>query len=58
MTASSLSLEGFQDLIDRFGGDILSWPARDRTAAEMLIAQSPTAERLLDEARKLDAQLA
>lgn len=58
MTASALSLEGFQDLIDRFGGDLSTWPATDRTAADMLLSHSAEAQSLLATAQGLDAGLA
>lgn len=57
MTASSLSLEGFRDLLDRFGGDISRWPSAERTASRILLEQSPEAQALLAEAERLDAAL-
>lgn len=57
MTASSLSLEGFRDLLDRFGGDISRWPAPERDASRALLEQSPEAQALLAEAGHLDAYL-
>lgn len=57
MTASSLSLEGFRDLLDRFGGDLTSWPARDRLAADSLLAISRDAQTLLAQANVVDGVL-
>lgn len=57
MTIRSLTVEGFQDLLDRFGGALESWPKPDRNAAEKLLAASPEARRLLDDAQALDAHL-
>jgi hypothetical protein len=57
MTIRSLTVEGFQDLLDRFGGTLDSWPKPDRTAAEELLAASPEARRRFDAAQALDAHL-
>lgn len=54
MTASTLSLEGFRDLLDRFGGDLNSWPARERNAADALLAVSSDAQTLLAQAVTVD----
>ncbi|MCR6632558.1 MAG: hypothetical protein NVV74_22325 [Magnetospirillum sp.] len=57
MTSSTLSVEGFRDLLDRLGGDLSCWPAPERQAATALIEQSPEAQQMLAEARRLDAGL-
>lgn len=58
MTASTLTLEGFRDLLDRFGGDLTSWPARERIAADALLAISTDAKALLAETTAVDHALA
>ena len=58
MTASTLTLEGFRDLLDRFGGDLTSWPARERVAADALLAISADAKALLAETAAVDSVLA
>lgn len=58
MTTSTLSLEGFRDLLARHGGDVSRWPARERAAAGTLLEQSSEAQALLAEAAQLDAHLA
>lgn len=58
MTASTLTLEGFRDLLDRHGGDLAHWPAGEVASAIALIEASPEARALLDQAQRLDATLA
>lgn len=58
MTASSLSLEGFRDLLDRHGGDMAQWPASQTASAISLLDASPDARALLAQAQQLDASLA
>lgn len=58
MTASTLTLEGFRNLLDRFGGDLTSWPARERIAADALLAISADAKALLAESMAVDHVLA
>ncbi|MGE5517204.1 MAG: hypothetical protein ACM31D_15475 [Bacteroidota bacterium] len=58
MTASTLTLEGFRELLDRFGGELSRWPARERATADALLEHSPEARSLLAEAARLDAALA
>ena len=55
--AGSLSLERFQELLDRWGADLTEWPEIDRKAAEILITGDPTAGRLLAQAERLDELL-
>jgi hypothetical protein len=57
MTASSLSIEDFQDLLDRLGGDTNAWPHPIRDYAENLLAQSLEARTLLAEACAVHAGL-
>lgn len=58
MTTSPLSLEGFRELLDRFGGELSRWPVRERASADALLEHSPEAQSLLAEALRLDACLA
>lgn len=54
----TLSLSTFQDLLDSHGGDFDRWPARERRAAQALLATSTEARALLVTAQGLDAALA
>lgn len=58
MTASILSLGDFQDLLNRFGGDLATWPTHHRTAAEALLKTSDEARDLLAAAVEVDTVLA
>jgi len=53
-----MNAKEFEDLIDRQGEDMSAWPAAQRQAAECLLATSPEAQAVLDEARALRAALA
>lgn len=57
MTLSPLSLEGFQDLLDRLGGSVESWPTPHRAAAEELLASSADARGMLEAAQAVEAAL-
>lgn len=48
----------FEELIDRLGEDLSLWPDDRRLPAEELLARSPAAQVLLDEARVLRQALA
>lgn len=48
----------FEELIDRSGEDLSLWPDDRRLPAEELLARSPAAQALLDEARVLRQALA
>ncbi|WP_441238084.1 hypothetical protein [Bradyrhizobium sp. 930_D9_N1_4] len=48
----------FEELIDRLGEDLSLWPDDRRLPAEELLAGSPAARALLDEARTLRQALA
>jgi|AGTN01.1.fsa_nt_gi hypothetical protein len=57
MTARPLTVEGFQDLLDRLGATLDSWPEPDRAAAESLLAASTEARERFDAARTLESRL-
>jgi hypothetical protein len=44
-------------VLDTYGADVVRWPQHIRARADALLAQDPQAERLLAEARALDALL-
>lgn len=48
----------FEELIDRLGEDLSLWPDDRRVPAEELLARSPAAQALLEEARTLRRALA
>jgi hypothetical protein len=48
---SSLNLADFQDLLDRLGEDLSTWPAPQQQAAASLLEASEPARALLEEAR-------
>ncbi|MCS3762683.1 hypothetical protein ML401_27900 [Bradyrhizobium sp. 62B] len=48
----------FEELIDRLGEDLSRWPEDRRVAAQELLARSPAAQALLEEARTLRRALA
>lgn len=48
----------FEELIDRLGEDLSLWPDDRRLPADELLARSPAAQALLDEARALRHALA
>lgn len=54
----SMTLEDFEDALDRFGGDLARWPKSARRAAEALLEQDARAGLLLREAQEIDAALA
>lgn len=48
----------FEDLLDRLGEDVSTWPNPQRQAARDLLAQSEAARTLLEEAKLLRRTLA
>lgn len=56
MSVSSLTLEEFQELLDRFGCDLTAWP--DAHAAAAFVDGSSKAQELLQNAREMEAGLA
>jgi hypothetical protein len=48
----------FVELIDRLGEDLSRWPEDRRVPAQELLARSPAAQALLEEARTLRRALA
>ncbi|MEJ8472586.1 hypothetical protein [Roseibium algae] len=56
MTAScaGMSLEAFEDIIDRLGGKMSSWPRAEQLAAQMLLDVSPEANALLAEVNTME----
>lgn len=50
--------DGFEDLLDRCGGDPAAWPPGARAAAERLLATSHEARDALARQREVDAWLA
>ncbi|MEX2295794.1 MAG: hypothetical protein WD715_00145 [Dongiaceae bacterium] len=57
MTATHMTLERLQALLDAYGADAAHWPAAERPAAERLLAAMPEAHAQHDEAARLDAML-
>lgn len=53
-----MDVREFEDLIDRLGEDMSSWPDASRHAATELLAVSAEARSRLEEARTLRAALA
>ena len=47
----------FEELIDRLGEDLSRWPEDRRVPAQELLARSPAAQALLEEARTLRLSL-
>ena len=56
MPTLPMSLDEFQDIIDRFGESAGDWPADRRTAAQALLAQSADARDRLAQAQALRHQ--
>lgn len=52
-----MKLDRFTDLIDAYGADIEHWPARDRAAADRLLATSPQARELQRATLRFDNRL-
>ncbi len=52
-----MNTELLQTFLDRHGADAARWPARERAAAERLIASDAGARSMFEEARRLDAAL-
>jgi hypothetical protein len=55
---TSLNLADFQDLLDRLGEDISTWPAPQQQAAASLLEASEPARGVLEEAKLLRQALA
>jgi hypothetical protein len=53
-----MDLVAFEDLLDRLGHDMSSWPVEEQREALLLLAHSDAAEELLREARAMGALLA
>lgn len=49
-----MTLDEFEDGIDRWGGAVETWPAPARDAAQALLASTPAAVRLLEQAHSFD----
>lgn len=47
MTGKPISIGEFQELLDRFGGDITAWPVPEQAAANAVLAVSPEARERL-----------
>ena len=56
MSVSSLTLEEFQELLDRFGSDLSVWPDPQRAA--VCVETFPEAADLLRQAQAVEAGLA
>lgn len=56
MAAPLMSVDEFQDFIDRFGENSDDWPADRRPLAEALLVQSKAARECLAQARTLRQQ--
>jgi hypothetical protein len=48
-----MTIAEFEDLLNRLGDDIPSWPASQQEAADLLLRTSDDARRLVDESRLL-----
>ena len=57
MIGNSMTLQGFEDALDRYGADIDRWPVDLRAPGRALMEQHPEARRLLAESRQLEAAL-
>jgi hypothetical protein len=57
MTGPVVTVDEFQNLVDRHGDNIDEWPDEIRPAALALLSQSVDARRCLDEARALRQHL-
>lgn len=55
MIDQGMSLERFQELIDRFGCRPSLWPEPQREPAQALLAHSPQAQQLLAQAEQATA---
>ena len=52
-----MTIERLRQILDAFGADPARWPKAEREAVLALLATSPEAQCLRDEARRLDALL-
>jgi hypothetical protein len=52
-----MDVAGFQDLLDRFGEDLATWPEQPRHEAELLLGSSEQARAALAEAQGLRRML-
>lgn len=57
MTKASLSIKGFQDLLDQHGSDLETWPESEQAAARLLLSTNEQAQECLDAACALDTLL-
>lgn len=55
---SPFGLAEFEAVLDRHGGDEARWPSEVREQAKGLLASSPEARAILEDAKQLDAALA
>src|SRR5258708_7159523 len=49
----TMNVADFEDLLDRLGDDMSTWPAPQQQSAAALLRSSDEARRVLDEARRL-----
>jgi len=52
-----MDIEEFEDWLDRLGDDLSKWPEPQQQAAQALLAESPAARTLKDEAQALKRML-
>ena len=52
-----MTIERLRQILDAFGADPARWPKAERDSALALLAHSPEAQRLREEARQLDSVL-
>lgn len=52
-----MRLKEFQDLLDRYGGDLFEWPPAIRVDALALLKSSVDAQRVLEETRRMESLL-
>lgn len=52
-----MDIEEFEDWLDRLGGDLSKWPEPQQQAAHALLAKSPVARTLMNEAQALSRML-
>lgn len=57
MITKTLSLAELEQLLDRCGANIATWPVEEQAALQMLLDGSAEARVRLEEARLLDTQL-
>jgi hypothetical protein len=52
-----MNIEEFEDWLDRLGDDLSKWPGPQQAAARTLLAESPAARTLMNEAEALSRML-